>query len=32
MISSGEVVLDGKNVATHTREVKSVIGVQPQAS
>lgn len=32
MISSGEVVLDGKNVATHTREVKSIIGVQLQAS
>lgn len=32
MISSGEVVLDEKNVATHTNEVKSIIGVQLQAS
>lgn len=32
MMSSGEVILDGKSVATHTREVKSIIGVQLQAS
>lgn len=32
LMSSGEVTLDGKNVATHTREVKSIIGVQLQAS
>lgn len=32
MISSGTVILDNKDVATHTREVKSVIGVQLQAS
>jgi len=31
-MTSGEVVLDGKNVATHVREVKAVIGVQLQAS
>lgn len=31
-ITSGEVVLDQKNVASHTREVKSIIGVQLQAS
>lgn len=31
-ITAGTVVLDDKNVATHTREVKSIIGVQLQAS
>src|SRR5947207_2042219 len=31
-ITSGQTILDGKNVATHTREVKSIIGVQLQAS
>jgi ABC-2 type transport system ATP-binding protein len=31
-ITSGTVVLDGKDVATHTRQVKSIIGVQLQAS
>lgn len=31
-MSGGEVVLDEKNVATHVREVKAVIGVQLQAS
>lgn len=31
-ISGGQVILDGKNVAEHSREVKSVIGVQLQAS
>lgn len=32
MITSGMVMLDGKDVAQHTREVKSIIGVQLQAS
>lgn len=32
MITSGQVVLDDKDVATHSREVKSIIGVQLQAS
>lgn len=31
-ITSGTVVLDGKDVHTHTREVKAVIGVQLQSS
>ncbi len=31
-ITSGEVILDEKNVTTHTREVKQIIGVQLQAS
>lgn len=31
-ISSGQVILDGKDVAKHVREVKAVIGVQLQAS
>ena len=31
-ITSGDVILDDKNVATHVREVKSVIGVQLQSS
>ncbi|MEK7631937.1 MAG: ABC transporter ATP-binding protein [Patescibacteria group bacterium] len=31
-ITSGTVVLDGKDVTTHTREVKQVIGVQLQSS
>lgn len=31
-ITSGTVILDGKDVATHTRQVKSIIGVQLQAS
>lgn len=31
-MTSGEVILDKKNVAHHTREVKAVIGVQLQAS
>jgi ABC-2 type transport system ATP-binding protein len=31
-ISGGQVILDGKDVAHHVREVKSVIGVQLQAS
>lgn len=32
MMSSGTVVLDSKDVASHTRDVKAVIGVQLQAS
>ncbi|MBI5466730.1 MAG: ABC transporter ATP-binding protein, partial [Candidatus Kerfeldbacteria bacterium] len=32
MMTSGTVVLDGKNVSSHPREVKAVIGVQLQAS
>ena len=32
MMSSGSVILDGKSVAKHVREVKSIIGVQLQAS
>ena len=31
-MTSGTVILDEKNVATHVREVKSVIGVQLQSS
>ncbi len=31
-ITSGTVTLDGKNVAEHPREVKSIIGVQLQSS
>ncbi len=31
-ITSGTVVLDGKDVSTHTRDVKAVIGVQLQSS
>lgn len=31
-MTSGEVILDGKNVTTHPRDVKAVIGVQLQAS
>lgn len=31
-MTSGTVVLDGKNVATHVHEVKAVIGVQLQSS
>lgn len=31
-ITSGQVILDTKDVATHAREVKSIIGVQLQAS
>ncbi len=31
-ITSGTVILDGKDVTTHTRDVKSVIGVQLQSS
>lgn len=32
LMTSGKVELDGKDVAKHTREVKSVIGVQLQSS
>ncbi len=32
MMTSGEVIVDGKDVAKHSREVKSIIGVQLQAS
>ncbi len=32
MMTSGQVVLDGKDVASHTRQVKAIIGVQLQAS
>lgn len=32
MMSGGQVVLDGKNVTQHPRQVKAVIGVQLQAS